>query len=680
MKTSLACVLLFVCFSSLRADGPADNRPDSVRPIPPPGIELSREVAGELRSAAQRLRKRLAQFASSSPSPADTLHRDLCEVIPRAVEITLDTGMFYSDKEVDQARDLLELGETRIDALGKNATALEILGVPSLGQPLAEPLPVAGGFRSRIDDSVQPYGLILPAGWTPGQNKPLRLDVWLHGRGEKTSEVGFLQQRRRQLGEYTPADTAVLHPYGRYSNAFKFAGEIDVLEAIEHVKRLLPIDDARIVIRGFSMGGAGCWQLAVHYPDVWAAANPGAGFSETTEFLRVFQQELISPTDYQQRLLRWYDCPGWTNNLRQVPTVAYSGEKDRQKQAADMMVAAFSERNMELTHVIGPDTEHKIHADSKMEVQEFLNSALKTGKPRVPRTIDLTTYSLRYHQLGWLSIEGLDEHWQEARVQATWLEPNSRIELQTQGVTRIVLQFPMEIESAMAEVAVDNQTLKVSELWESPQDKLLLVKNSAGIWSVSAADSGVEELAKVPGLQGPIDDAFMDKFVLVPPDDRTTDSLVDQWVWREFAHAKTEWRRQMRGDVPLHEADSTSPLSLDQNIVLFGRPATNSLLAKVIAMLPIQWSEEKLVVNGVSYDARSHTPALIYPNPLRPDHYVVINSGFTYREYAYLNNARQVPMLPDWAVIDVREGATSRLPGKISAAGFFGEDWQFVQP
>jgi hypothetical protein len=37
---------------------------------------------------------------------------------------------------------------------------------------------------------------------------------------------------------------------------------IDVLEAIEHVKTLFPIDDTRIVIRGFSMGGAGCWQFA----------------------------------------------------------------------------------------------------------------------------------------------------------------------------------------------------------------------------------------------------------------------------------------------------------------------------------------------------------------------------------------------------------------------------------
>ena len=80
----------------------------------------------------------------------------------------------------------------------------------------------------------------------------------------------------------------MLHPYGRYSNAFKFAGEVDVLEALADAKRRLRIDDDRISVRGFSMGGAGCWQMAVHYPDLFFAANPGAGFSETPEFLKFF--------------------------------------------------------------------------------------------------------------------------------------------------------------------------------------------------------------------------------------------------------------------------------------------------------------------------------------------------------------------------------------------------------
>ena len=50
-----------------------------------------------------------------------------------------------------------------------------------------------------------------------------RLDIWFHGRGETLSELSFVNQRRKSRGRFTPTDTIVLHPYGRYSNAFKFA-------------------------------------------------------------------------------------------------------------------------------------------------------------------------------------------------------------------------------------------------------------------------------------------------------------------------------------------------------------------------------------------------------------------------------------------------------------------------
>ena len=93
-----------------------------------------------------------------------------------------------------------------------------------------------------------------------------------------------------------PPHAFVLHPYGRYCNANHFAGEIDTFEALDHVRKHYPIDESRIAVRGFSMGGASaCWHFAVHYPGNWVAAAPGAGFAETPEFLKVFQNEKLEP-------------------------------------------------------------------------------------------------------------------------------------------------------------------------------------------------------------------------------------------------------------------------------------------------------------------------------------------------------------------------------------------------
>ena len=67
---------------------------------------------------------------------------------------------------------------------------------------------------------------------------------------------------------------------------------------------------------------------------------------------------------------------------------------------------------------------------------------------------------------------------------------------------------------------------------------------------------------------------------------------------------------------------------------------------------------------------------MIFPNPLNPQHYVVLNSGIDFREHAYGTNSLQIPKLPDFAMIDLREPPGARWPGKIVDAGFFDESWK----
>src|SRR5262249_4968385 len=189
-------------------------------------------------------------------------------------------------------------------------------------------------------------------------------------------------------------------------NANKFAGEIDLLEALANVHRHYPIDKNRQVIRGFSMGGAACWQFAVHYPGLWAAAAPGAGFSETADFLKDFQKETPTPTWYEQKLWHLYDCTDYALNLFNCPTVAYSGEIDTQKQAADMMAQAMKAEGMTLVHLIGPKTGHSYHPEVKKEISERIDSIVAHGRNPGPERIRFTTWTLRYNQMLWLTVDG----------------------------------------------------------------------------------------------------------------------------------------------------------------------------------------------------------------------------------------------------------------------------------
>src|SRR2546425_13118796 len=351
MKSVFLLLGTLLAISNLCADGPADNLPDKVRRVPPPGIKIPAADRTELEAGAAALGQSIQALRSELKSKPDLL-----ELLPdvqiyhKAVHWALAYDEFFKSNEVKVARALLQQGMERAQLLNEgqapwsSATGL-----------------VARGYLSRIDGSLQPYGLVVPASYHPGTPHQFRLDFWFHGRGETLSELDFINGRQRSPGEFTPPDTFVLHLYGRYCNANRFAGEVDLFEALDNVRKYYPIDENRIVVRGFSMGGAACWDFATHHAGLWAAAAPGAGFSETADFLKVFQSETLRPTWYEQKLWRLYDPTDYAVNLFNCPTVAYSGEIDKQKQAADLMAKALAGEGIEMAHIIGPKTAHAYH-------------------------------------------------------------------------------------------------------------------------------------------------------------------------------------------------------------------------------------------------------------------------------------------------------------------------------
>src|SRR5437867_1053160 len=320
MKPFLLPSLLFIALASAFAfaDGPADNVADKVRPIPPRGVVIPAEARAELTEATASLGREIDSLRDQlkgKPALLDLLPD--VQIYHKAVDWALRYDEFFKTNEPAIARTLLQQGAERATALREGRAAwLAATGL------------VVRGFVSRIDGSVQPYGLVVPASWQPGGPTRHRLDFWFHGRSETLSELDFINGRQRSLGEFAPSDTFVLHPYGRYCNGNKFAGETDTLEALAHAKKFYPIDDQRIAVRGFSLGGAACWHFAVHYADQWFAAAPGAGFSETPDFLKVFQNETVQPAWYEQKLWHLYDCTDWALNLASLPTVAYSADLD----------------------------------------------------------------------------------------------------------------------------------------------------------------------------------------------------------------------------------------------------------------------------------------------------------------------------------------------------------------
>ena len=179
-------------------------------------------------------------------------------------------------------------------------------------------------------------------------------------------------------------------------------------------------------------------------------------------------------------------------------------------------------------------------------------------------------------------------------------------------------------------------------------------------------------------LQGPIDDAFPEPIHrMVRPTGKPLNEETGKWFDAEMKHAIAHWRQQFRGEALVKDdVDITEDDMKNSNLILWGDVSSNAIIKKIADKLPINWKEGKVVEGAESFDAGTHVPLLIYPNPLARYKYVVLNSGFTFREYDYLNNRRQVPKLPDFAIVDITTPPNSRWPGKVVAAGFFDEQWK----
>lgn len=632
------------------------------RIVPEEGIDIPANVRERLQAQVTGLESKIDELRSSNAS--ERLLPDV-EIYRNAVRYALHQNIFREQSEFQVAETLVAQGIERANQLeqGKTpwATATGL---------------VVRGYRSRIDDSVQPYGLVVPDSFEPTSDRRHRLDIWHHGRALNGTELRFLNDRQTQPGQFTPKDTIVLHTFGRFSNAMKYAGEVDTFEALEHVSSNYPIDHDRITTRGFSMGGAATWHLSVHHPEQWAAATPGAGFTESAVYQNLMEKE-PKPTWWEQKLWGLYDTTICAGNLRHVPILAYSGENDRQKQAADMIAGYMEEEGLDLPHIIGPGTGHAYHPGSKIEIENWLTPIVEKGQEKLPRRIRFTTFTLRYNRCYWIRIEGLEQHWERAQVNANIVEDQA-VSIATRNITALTLDMQCDLcpfqAGSQPEVNIDGTVLSPSAIASDGTWTASFEKTIEGWAPFDTPDS--TSLRKRHGLQGPIDDFTFDSFLMVTPTgDPMCNGAVAGWIADQQADAAYQWEMFFRGRPRVKpDTDVTEDDIRDHHLLLWGDPSSNAIYKKIADRLPIAWDAESITSGASTYTTDRHIPVFVYPNPLNPSRYVVINSGFTFSAYTADSNACQTPKLPDWAIRDIM--VTDRLPAGVADCGFFNEHWQ----
>lgn len=513
------------------------------------------------------------------------------------------------------------------------------------------------GYYSEVDGSVQPYAIKIPEGYDPKGAKRWPLHVELHGRGDTLNEVSFIHAHEKpdsKIKLLCP-DCIQLDVFGRTNNAYRWAGERDVLEALAAAQRLFKIDDRRITLRGFSMGGAGAWHLGLHHPSLWSSVGAGAGFCDTVQYLGL--KEPLSPL--HERMVRIYDAKDYALNAYNVPTIGYGGELDKQILASKTMHELGEKLGVPIPRLIGPMTEHKWHPDSLAEFMKFHAQHSAAGRPQypAPAKIKFVTYTLKYNRADWLIVEEQIQPYEASIVDAEVDPTNDVLKVSTKNVS--VLQIMRDVAST---VSIDGgKPLVLGSAAGGLLPGVYFEKRDNG-WvgwdynqshKYAAHEAEGDEPRKRHNLQGPIDDAFMEPFVCVRPTGTPWTAAQNDWAKWTLARFENEFDKWLRGKVPaVNDTQVTDELIESKNLILFGDPGSNALLAKVVSRLPVKWTKSAIEVNGKSYDAATHGVALIFPNPLNPNRYVVVNSGHTFHETEFkASNANLYPRLGDIAVL-----------------------------
>jgi predicted esterase len=634
------------------------------------GLLLTTRLAAQEVSSAQRaeLERQLMKLQESvrglpAPPRRSIATREDVEVYAKAGEWILRHNEFFKPHFVQDAGRVLQAG---LDRAAKLSSGRADWGTQP-GQTIL-------AYRSRVDGSVQPYALTLPAGYDPRAAKRWPLHVVLHGRGGTLNEVSFIRQHD---GKPAPAEQTwiQLDVFGRTNNAYRWAGETDVFEALADVERRYKIDSRRITLWGFSMGGAGAWHLGLHHPSRWCSVGAGAGF---VDFYSYQKRTDLLP-DWQHRTLRIYDAVDYALNLHNVPFITYGGELDPQLAASLTMQQRAEAVGAPLSVLIGPQMGHKFDDESLRKFMAFHAEHARAGRPAPPgrRDIQFTTCTLKYNQCEWLTIWELEQPYEPAVVRSH-LEADGTLRIDTENVAALSIargaadrvrldgDEPIPLEPAADGLLPDVYFVRGETEWEllGYDDSLTFLENP--------------DLQKRPHLQGPIDDAFMEPFLCVRGTGQPWSEAHQAWANWTLARFEREFDQWMRGKVPVvADVDLTDEQIAEKHLILFGDPGSNRVLARVIDQLPLTWTRDGLRIAGQSYDPATHGVALIYPNPLNPRRYVVLNSGMTMHAQDFkASNAWLFPKLGDVAVLKF-EPSQDGYTETTEWGAIFDSAWQF---
>ncbi len=146
-------------------------------------------------------------------------------------------------------------------------------------------------FQRKITKTVGgDYMLYLPPGYKPGARERYPLILFLHGFGERGSDIEKLKVHGpfKEIAKGRQFPCIIVAPQMPETQT---SWDVDILSGLlDEIESKYPVDKTREYVTGISMGGFGTWALAAYTPSRFAAVAPICGGGN---FLSAYQLKAL---------------------------------------------------------------------------------------------------------------------------------------------------------------------------------------------------------------------------------------------------------------------------------------------------------------------------------------------------------------------------------------------------
>src|SRR6266550_5690497 len=116
--------------------------------------------------------------------------------------------------------------------------------------------------------------------------------------------------------------------------------------------------------------------------------------------------------------------------------------------------------------MVSKETGHGTSPLVRQRLDAFLKEHGDKGQSS-PDHIRFLTYTTRYNRSYWVSLDGLEKHYERAEVDAQRTAGGTSFNIKTKNLTRLVLRETEHVR----EIKIDGQTLKVKAAGDHPRQE-----------------------------------------------------------------------------------------------------------------------------------------------------------------------------------------------------------------